>query len=75
MISITPNLKFTHYGNPSITINNQFGYLDTRTGVGHITRNIKFVSGPDYGWGYRVIGYSYADGLIMRTGNLNLNSV
>jgi hypothetical protein len=74
-LGINSALKFTHYGAADITIQNGYGTLDTRAGVGHMDRNIKFISGPDNGWGYRVLGYSMLDGNIIRTGNLQLNSV
>jgi hypothetical protein len=59
VVTFTPALKYDHYGDASVTINNNYGTLDTRASVGHITRNIKIVSGPDAGWGYSLIVYQY----------------
>jgi parallel beta-helix repeat protein len=74
-LSLTSPLQYTHYGSSSLTINNQFGTLDTRTRVGHVNRNIKIVPGPDAGWGFSVIVYGFKDGDIMRIGNINLDGV
>jgi hypothetical protein len=75
LITITPALKFTHYGAPAVTINNIYGILDTRTSVGHLTRSIKIVPGADKGWGYQLIGYGFFDGIQIRTGQMNLTGV
>ncbi len=54
-------MKFEHYG-ASAPITNSYGVLDTRAGVGLLTRNIKITKGPDAnGWGCRVLAYSYPD--------------
>jgi hypothetical protein len=74
-IYFTPALQYTHYGAPSVTINNTYGILDTRASVGHITRNIKFISGPDSGWGYTLVIYSLWEGINYRAGQAILNSV
>ena len=74
-VTFTPALQYNHYGDSSVTINNTFGILDTRTAVGHITRNIKFVAGPDNGWGYTILGYGYSQNDILRTGNIILSGV
>lgn len=60
-VSFTPALKYTHYGAGSATISNSIGTLDTRAGVAHLTRNIKFVTGADSGWGYQVIVNGFLD--------------
>jgi hypothetical protein len=74
-LSVTPALKYTHYGSNSITISNSYGSLDARCRVGHLTRNIQIVSGPDYGWGFNMIVYGYMDGTIVRVGSVNLIGV
>jgi len=74
-ITFTPALSYTHYGSPSVTISNTIGQLDTRASVGHVTRNIKFVSGPDSGWGYTIVDYQLWEGSISKVGNLTLSGV
>ena len=49
--------------------------MDTRASVGHVTRNIKFVSGPDNGWGYSVVVYQMWDGTINRAGQAIFSGV
>jgi hypothetical protein len=63
-------LAYTHYGSGSITIDNNYGKLDTRTRVGHVNRNIKIVPGTDAGWGFTVVVYGFQDGQIYRVGNV-----
>lgn len=75
IVSFTPALKYVHYGDPAVTISNNVGTLDTRASVGHVTRNIKFVSGPDSGWGYSVVVYQMWDGKISRAGQATINGV
>lgn len=58
-----------------MTISNEVGELDTRTSVGHVTRNIKFVSGPDEGWGYTIVVYQMWDDVKSRTGVAVFDSV
>jgi hypothetical protein len=76
-VTLTANLQFTHYGASSITINNTFGTLDTRTRVGHLSRNIKIVAGPDAGWGFSLLVYGYLDTTynLTRIGSVALNGV
>lgn len=74
-VSFTPALAYTHFGDPSVTISNHIGTLDTRASVGHVTRNIKFISGPDNGWGYSVMVYQMWDGDINRAGQATLSGV
>lgn len=74
-VTLTANLQYTHYGSSSVTINNHYGKLDTRTRVGHVNRNIKIVPGPDAGWGYTVVVYGFMDGDILRIGNAQLSGV
>ena len=74
-ITLNASLKYTHYGANSVTINNHYGELDTRTRVGHVNRNVKIVPGPDYGWGYTVIIYGFLDGDILRIGNAQISGV
>ena len=33
--------------------------MDTRTGVAHLTRNIKIKAGPDDGWGFHLVQFGY----------------
>lgn len=75
IVTFTPALNYTHYGSSSITISNSVGELDTRASVGHITRNIKFISGPDNGWGYTIVNYQIWEGAKARTGELMLSGV
>ena len=58
-----------------MTIDNQYGTLDTRTRVGHLSRNIKIVAGPDANWGFTTIVYGYVDGTTLRSGNVFLDGV
>ena len=74
-LSINPALQFTHYGSNSVTISNSVGQLDTRTSVGHVNRNIQFVSGPDNGWGYSVVVYQMWDDKLARAGKAILSGV
>lgn len=75
VVSFTPALAYAHFGDPSVTISNSVGTLDTRASVGHVTRNIKFVSGPDSGWGYTIVVYQMWDGKISRAGQATFNGV
>lgn len=59
-VTIDPPIQHTHYGDTKPTISLSYGILDTRANVGHITRNIKIVSGPDSFWGYQLIVYTTA---------------
>ena len=61
-ITLNSTLSYTHYGANSVTINNHYGTLDARTRVGHVSRNVQIVPGPDSGWGYTVIIYGFLDG-------------
>jgi hypothetical protein len=65
-ITLAAALKYTHYGAPSVTVTSVHGNLDTRAKVGHISRNIQIVAGPDSGWGFSIYiyGYSYSQTLI-----------
>lgn len=45
------------------------------THVGHLTRNIQVVPGPDYGWGVNILVYGFVDGNISRIGSVNLNGI
>jgi hypothetical protein len=60
-ITLTAALQYTHYGDPSITVSSVHGNLDTRAKVGHISRNIKILSGTDSGWGFSIYVYGYMD--------------
>lgn len=58
-----------------MTLKNSIGTLDTRAGVGHITRNIQVVSGPDYTWGYRVLVYGFLFSDVLTVGNVQIYGV
>ena len=59
-MTFTPALQYEHYGDDVITINNTYGELDARSGVGHLTRNIKITSfDKSIRWGCRVQVYGY----------------
>jgi hypothetical protein len=58
-VTFTPALKYKHYGDTGPTVSNSIGTLDTRAGVGHLSRNIQIIAGDDSGWGYNVIVYGY----------------
>lgn len=80
-MTFTPALRYKHYGDSSPTITNAVGTLDTRAGVGLLTRNIKIIAGQDAGWGYHLIAYGYNDDTtysnmtILRSGNVVLEGV
>jgi hypothetical protein len=74
-VTVSSPLQYTHYGSSTLTIDNNFGTLDTRARVGHVNRNIQFVPGPDAGWGYTVIVYGFLDGTILRIGSVQLSGV
>lgn len=74
-ITFTPALQYDHYGAAGLTISNEYGELDTRSTVGHISRKIKIVAGPDSGWGFRLLSYSYLDVDRFRKGNVILSGV
>jgi hypothetical protein len=40
-VTISPALQYAHFGDTVPTINKTYGVLDMRTGVAHLTRNIK----------------------------------
>lgn len=72
-----------HYG-ASNPITNAYGVLDTRAGVGLLTRNIKITKGADANnWGCRILAYSYSDfnpenpaaGVVNRTGSIIFDGV
>lgn len=74
-INFLPTLNFTHFGATGVTVNNTVGTLDTRAAVGHITRNIKIISGADQGWGFQMIVQGYFDGEKIRSGSAILQGV
>jgi hypothetical protein len=78
-ILFSPALSYTHYGDSKITISVDAGTLDARTCVGHINRNIKFISGADSNYGYTVMVYGYFDGTGAKKNHLlgaaNINGV
>ena len=54
-------LEYTHYGDTKETVASIYGSLDTRARVGHISRNIQILAGPDAGWGFSIYVYGYTD--------------
>jgi hypothetical protein len=60
-VTFTPALQHNHYGSDSVTIENSYGSLDTRTAVGHLSRKIKIMAGDDSGWGFRLLAMAYRD--------------
>lgn len=54
---------------------NAVGTLDTRTGVGLLTRNIRIISGADVNWGYRLLVYGFIDVNVTRAGSIVLQAV
>lgn len=80
VVSITPALQYSHYGDPTATIIKSYGTMDMRTGVGHLTRNIQITSGDDAGWGFHLIQFGYVRTLedktnVTQTGNMTLTGV
>ena len=49
--------------------------MDARTSIGHVSRNIKIISGEDNGWGYSLVGYGFKDGSTLRVGTVNMFGV
>lgn len=51
--------------------------MDMRTGVGHLTRNIKIVAGNDTTWGFTLIQFGYSrkvDGVsVIETGKMTIS--
>ena len=74
-LTLDSALSYTHYGANGVTINNNYGKLDTRTRVGHLTRNIKIIPGSDSGWGYSIHVYGFLDGEILRVGAAKVSGV
>lgn len=61
-ITFTPALQWEHYGAAGTTLENDYGILDTRGAVGHLTRNIKISPAADpNNWGCRVLVYGYSE--------------
>lgn len=73
-MSLNTALLYTHYGAPNITIDNQYGTLDTRTRVGHVNRNIRIIPGPAADWGFTTIVYGYVNRTLI-VGNVFLDGV
>jgi len=59
-ITFTPALQYAHYGDANPTIVKSYGTLDMRTGVAHLTRNIKIVAGADTTWGFTLVQFGYS---------------
>lgn len=49
--------------------------IDARAIVGHLTRNIKIVSGNSTSWGYRILTYGYLECDAPKIGVLKLSGV
>jgi parallel beta-helix repeat protein len=59
-----------------VTVSSVHGNLDTRAKVGHISRNIKILAGPDSGWGFSIYIYGYTDTAnVQRVGSAQLVGV
>ena len=70
-VTFTPPLQYDHYGANSQTIEE----IDSRTPVGHLTRNIKITTGDDKEWGYRILTYGYMECSKEKYGLLILSGV
>jgi hypothetical protein len=72
-------LKYTHFGASTPTIVQSYGTLDTRAGVGHITRNIKITAGANTTWGFNLVQYGFIENIgsanISRTGKVIISGV
>lgn len=79
-IFVESALRFNHYGSPSL-LSTPYGSIDVNTHVGHLSRNISIIPGPDEGWGVNVLVYGFMDGkdgdidAIRRDGSVNLQAV
>lgn len=53
--------------------------MDMRTGVGHLTRNIKIVAGNDTTWGFTLIQFGYSAVIdnvtVINTGKMTISGV
>lgn len=78
-ITFTPALRFAHFGDVNATIVRSFGTMDMRTGVGHLTRNIKIVAGNDTTWGFTLVQFGYStiidNATVINTGKMTLSGV
>lgn len=45
-VELVSTLKYNHYGSSSL-LNSSYGTIDLNTQVGHVSRNVQIVSGPD----------------------------
>lgn len=62
IVTFTPALEYEHYGDSGTTISNDYGTLDARSAVGHLTRNIKIMPAADANnWGCKVHIYGYLE--------------
>ena len=59
-VSISP-LNYNHYGSSSL-FSTPYGKIDVNAHVGHLSRNIQIIPGPDEGWGVNVLVYGFTDG-------------
>ncbi len=79
-MTFIPALNYSHFGDNAPTIVKSYGTMDMRTGVAHLTRNIKITSGTDEGWGFHLIQFGYLRTLDdnttkIQTGNMTLVGV
>jgi hypothetical protein len=78
-VTFTPALLYDHFGDDNPTIVKSFGTLDTRASVAHLTRNIKFTTGPSNDWGFTFIQFGYYDFIdnkaVIRTGKVQLSGI
>lgn len=53
--------------------------MDMRTGVAHLSRNIKIVAGSDDTWGFTLIQFGYSrqigNATVIETGKMTLSGV
>ena len=68
-------LVHSHFGDSGPTVEALDTVIDTRAAVGHLTRNIKIVSGGDTSWGFRLFVYKYTACTTPRTGSITLEGV
>ena len=69
-------MNFNHYGSSDDnTIDNEYGSMDTRTSVGHLSRNIKIIAGEDSGWGFFLMIYGFNSNGNLQVGNVIFSGV
>ncbi len=78
-MTFTPALQFSHFGDVNATIVKSYGTMDMRTGVAHLTRNIKIAAGNDTTWGFTLIQFGYSTVIdnttVISTGKMTISGV